>query len=263
MNTLYKQVEKVVQLTNGRNTKQVIVDLMQLLCNLISDNFFIHISSPNTVVQFSDEFRLELTYYKKHAQAWNELQILAEMFMQSIKDSKPFTDLIGDLYGHQLKGNRLGQFLTPNKLAYGLGKILMQSSGEIKEPVLIGDPTGCGSGSLILGQLKATLELYGKNSIKNMDVLAVDIDMNLVKMTTIQVILNSIFHNIPLRSFSSHRANMITEYKEFNKGKQVLYLWIPNYKPQTTHIEKAVELSMELEKEMTTTMKKEIYENTL
>ena len=272
MSELSNQVQKVVQATDGRNTKQVIDDLMQMLCNLISEDIFIKSAFKNTVISCNDDFRSELTYYKKNPVAWDELQVLAEMFMQAVKDSEPFTDLIGMLYDINIKGNKnLAQFLTPPKVAFGCAKILMSSTGPITEPVKVGDNAGCGAGGLILGLLRATLNMCGKDSIKNMDVVAVDIDINMVKMTTVQVVLNSVFHNISVRSFSSHRANMITEYRAYNEGKQVAYLWIPNYKPiEKNNLEKVVELSKELEQEMVKAMmtttkqtEKEMYEHTI
>ena len=41
MKTLSKQVAKVVQASNGRNTKQVIDDLIQMMSNIITEPLFI------------------------------------------------------------------------------------------------------------------------------------------------------------------------------------------------------------------------------
>ena len=49
MSSLIKQVAKVVQVARNRNTKQVIEDLMQMYCNLLSEPAFIERAFPNTL----------------------------------------------------------------------------------------------------------------------------------------------------------------------------------------------------------------------
>ena len=228
MTNLSKQVAKVVQVARNRNTKQVIEDLMQMYCNLLSEPAFIERAFPNTLYRYGAEFRQELTYYKKDKRAWEELQTLSQMFLQAIAEAEPFTDHMTSLYDLELKGNTLGQFLTPPDLADLLGALIMNISEPITSPTTIGDDTGCGAGSLVLGQIKATLARDGKGAVSMLNVVANDLDPHMAKICTVQVVLNSCIHRIPLKSVRVFNGNIITEYEEMNQGKHVLYHWLPN-----------------------------------
>lgn len=228
MKTLAKQVAKVVQVAKNRDTKQVINDLMQMLCNLLTEPLFIDKAFPLTLYTYDNNFRQELTYYKTDLKAWAELQTLANMFMEAIKTGEPFTDHVGSLYDLELAGNRHGQFLTPPDLADALGELLISIAPPIDGPITIGDPTGCGAGTLVLSQIKAIYKAQGAKAVKCLNVRAIDLDINMVKMTAVQVVLNSAIHRIPLGSFIVQCGNTITDYTAMNEGKLVSYFWEPD-----------------------------------
>lgn len=228
MTNLSKQVAKVVQVARNRNTKQVIDDLMQMYCNLLSEPAFIEKAFPNTLYRFGAGFRQELTYYKKDLPAWDELTKLSQMFLQTVATAEPFTDHMGSLYDLELSGNTLGQFLTPPDLADMLGELTMSLAEPITKPQTIGDPTGCGAGSLVLGLIKSVLKNQGKGAVSMLHVVANDLDPHMAKICTVQVVLNSCIHRISLNSVTVHDCNVITEYQEMNEGKRTLYHWIPN-----------------------------------
>ena len=227
MKTLSKQVAKVVQASNGRNTKQVIDDLIQMMSNIITEPLFIERAFENTLWTYGSDFRNELSYYKKHPKAWDELQNLSLMFMQAIKESEPFSDVVGLLYDLELKGNEFGQFLTPPDVAETIGMLNVCMSKEPTELVNVGDMTGCGAGGMLLGFIRAYIKKFGKDSTKYLCIHALDIDMNMVRMTTVQIVLNSCIHRMPINSFVAHNCNVITEYEAMNEGNYKKYLWMP------------------------------------
>ncbi len=61
-----------------------------------------------------------------------------------------------------------------------------------------------------------------------LNVVANDLDPHMAKICTVQVVLNSCIHRIPLKSVRVFNGNIITEYEEMNQGKHVLYHWLPN-----------------------------------
>ena len=228
MNTLAKQVAKVAQTAKNRDTKQVINDLMQMLCNLLTEPLFIDKAFPLTLYTYDNNFRQELTYYKTDLKAWAELQTLANMFMEAIKAGEPFTDHVGSLYDLELAGNKLGQFLTPPDLADTLGELLISIAPTIDSPITIGDPAGCGAGTLVLSLIKALHKAQGAKAVKFLNVRAIDLDINMVKMTAVQVVLNSAIRRIPLGSFVVQCGNTITDYTAMNEGKRIAFAWQPN-----------------------------------
>lgn len=228
MTNLSKQVTRVATVARRRTEKQVIEDLIQMYCNLLSEPAFIERAFPNTLYRYGAEFREELSYYKHDQRAWEELQTLSQMFLQTVAEAEPFTDHMTSLYDLELKGNTLGQFLTPPDLADLLGALIMNISEPITSPTTIGDDTGCGAGSLVLGLIKGVLREQGKGAVSMLRVVANDLDPQMAKICTVQVVLNSCIHRIPLSYVRVFNANIITEYEEMNQGKHILYHWIPN-----------------------------------
>lgn len=229
---LGKKVHAVCNAMNRRNTnaRQVIDDLMQLACNLITEPAFIPGAFKNTLYCYRDGFRNELSHYKEEPKAWALLQELYFDYQRAILDNEPFTDIVGMMYDENIGKNDMGQFLTPPDLANNLMPFLIGAvAPKIVEPTRIGDICGCGAGSLILGQIKGFIQGQGEEVAKHLHVVGVDLDVRMVRMTTAQVVLSSIFHRIPLGSFTSYRANAITEfgYTAEEDEKHLAYFWKP------------------------------------
>lgn len=231
MTNLSKQVTRVSTVARNRTEKQVIEDLIQMYCNLLSEPAFIERAFPNTLYRFGAGFREELSYYKKDPKAWDELQKLSEMFLQTVAEAEPFTDHMTSLYDLELKGNTLGQFLTPPDLAEMIGELqtaTLQLSEPLGRPYTVGDDMGCGAGSLLLGFIRAVLRKHGKGSVSMLNVVANDLDPQMVKICTVQIVMNSCIHRIPLHSFHIDNANVLSEYVEMQTGKKMAYQWLPN-----------------------------------
>lgn len=230
--TLSKKVQTVCNTFNRRNAnpRQVIDDLMQLACNLITEPAFIPKAFKNTLYCYKSGFRNELSHYKEEPEAWTLLQLLYNDYMQAILDNEPFTDIVGMMYDESLGKNNMGQFLTPPDLADKLVPFLTGAvAPKITAPIKIGDICGCGAGSLILGQIKGFIMEQGEDVAKHLHVVGVDSDMRMVRMTTAQVVLSSICHRIPLGSFTSYHANAIAEfgYTAEQDEKHLAYFWQP------------------------------------
>ncbi len=226
-----KKIQDVCNSFNRKNAniRNVIDDLMQLGCNMLSEPNFIDRSFRNTLWACKEDFRKELSHYKEEPKAWNLLQELFNEYLHVINDNEPFADIVGMMYDETAhKGNNLGQFLTPPDLADLLGELLIAGNPEsITKDMLIGDFCGCGAGSLILGQIKAIYNHHGKDAVKHLNVVANDLDACMSKMATVQTVFSSIVHRIPLGSFTTFNANTVTQYSEMSEGKHVIYKWIP------------------------------------
>lgn len=224
--------------------QQVIDDLIQLSCNLITESVFITKAFRNTLFAYSPGFRNELTHYKTEPKAWKLLQDLHLEYMKTILENEPFADIVGMMYDETLSGSRLGQFLTPPDVADGLLPFVIGAIMEpINEKTTIGDICGCGAGSLILGQIKAIYKNQGKDSVKNLLVVANDIDMKMVQMTTAQIVLSSCIHRIPLGGLTAYNCNTITQYQEMNQGLHKAFAWIPEA-PTVLYLEAIREKAM-------------------
>ncbi|HAU4290844.1 TPA: N-6 DNA methylase [Serratia marcescens] len=231
MTNLSKQVARVATIARNRTEKQVIEDLMQMYCNLLTEPAFIEKAFPNTLYRFGKNFRQELTYYKQDSKAWDELQKLSQMYLQTVAEAEPFTDHMTSLYDMEIKGERLGQFLTPPDLAEMIGELQMATSALSEppsRPYTVGDDMGCGAGSLLLGFIRAVLRKHGKGAVSMLNVIANDLDPEMVKIATVQIVLNSCIHRIPLHSFHIDQANVLSEYMEMTEGKKMAYQWLPN-----------------------------------
>jgi len=200
--------------------KQVIDDLIQLSCNLLTEDEFLAKAFPRAFFRQSAVIRQEMHQYKNDPKAWALMSELVFEYMKLIKESEPFEDVLGSLYGEHL-GQVLGQFLTPRNVCNVVSIIAMGDSKpeDFSKIVRIGDPTGCGAGSMILAQLRVILGKHGKVALKNCEVLAVDLDPRMIRMTTSQICLSAAIHRIPLRMFQAFAKNVLSQYDEINHGK--------------------------------------------
>jgi len=231
MNNAHQLLSKKIQTIcdtskQGLNPKQVIDDMVQLACNLCTEEAFIYPAFPECRFTEKAVIRNELSAYKTDSKVWELLQELVEDYLAKIKEAEPFEDILGGLYDPYL-GVSKGQFLTPNKLAEGLNKFLdIPVETELTKPIFIGDMTGCGAGTLILALLRDILAKQGKEGVARCHVIVNDVDGNMVRMATAQIILNASLHNIPMLTFSAYQKNVITEYNAINmEAADVLYVF--------------------------------------
>lgn len=209
--------------------KQVIDDMAQLAFNLIATTPAVAMTFPGTRLYVDETLTAEVRRYEHDPEAWALIQELVVDFFGAIKEAQPFEDVIGEIYA-DLVGKNLAQFLTPKKVAEGVVAMQLAFMPKPTERVTMGDPTGCGAGSLILAALRNVLNKHGKDSMAYLDVVVMDIDPNMVRLCCLQVVLSAIMHRIPLMGFEAHCGDTIRDY---NGPKVTLAMgWRPGSKIQ-------------------------------
>lgn len=152
------------------------------------------------------------------------INAMVQAYLELLKASEPFEDVFaGILSEFQGKaGEGLGQFMTPPDLAK-LVAALTTATGPHKdysamraivasgEPIRIGDPTGCGTGGLLLAVL-GQMHAEAPDLLEHVEVMGVDIDADMMRATTVQIVWNCFFHRAPVRKAEFYRANVLTEY---------------------------------------------------
>lgn len=227
MNNMSKQIKEICRVSNNKLTpKQVIDDLVQLGLNVIGNKDFNKTVFRNTLYGFSAEMRPRLAHYKNDLEAWELLQELFNTYLVAIHQAEPFADVIGSMYDEYL-GDFLGQYLTPHDVSDLLMELIMTQLEPITKPFVLADDMGCGAGSLILAQLRAVLKSQGKGALKWVHAKAVDIDISMVQMCTVQVVLSSAIHRLPIGSFTSFHANILTANPN-QMGQYKSFAWIPD-----------------------------------
>ena len=149
----------------------------------------------------------------------DEINELGHLLIETIKEDEAFNDLMSDfIENNDAYNKRLAQYFSPKDIADTLGMINFMTSTiedfEGKNRMRIGDPGGCGAGSLILGALRQlkNIEGFTQNYYQSLDVYMVDIDEDLAKIAFFQVLLNSLLHAKPLGKLFVEAKNVITEY---------------------------------------------------
>lgn len=208
------------------NPKQAIEDIVGHVCLLLMNKQFIEVAFPRSLYQYSSSFVPRLQHYKDEPKAYEILKELCEDFIALIKHSEPFSDTVGMLYDEHL-GQALGQFLTPPDVADVLAAIALVGA-DFNQVRHITDPCGCGAGSLLLATLRCIYNTHGKEALSMVHLDAVDLDINMVRMATVQIVMHSILHQIPLGSLKIHHANTISQYQEILTNQAVGFWWIPN-----------------------------------
>ena len=241
-------IEEIIRNNNHRSQiKQVFDDIIQLTLNCVLSPEFMDEAAPGCYLKVKPYLVNELSDYKYYPKAWELLQDASLEIMSMVKNSEPFTDILGELYDKQL-GKVLGQFLTPKQVAYGINKFIMADSQPFTEKTIVGDFCGCGAGSLILNHLKTIYEMHGAESLKHVDVIGMDIDAKMVQLTALQVILHSCIHNLPINQLSMFHGHAIIDYIPEN-GKDTLAIhWAPNFYKDID--DKLIDMVNELDKEL-------------
>ena len=199
--------------------EQVWADLVQVGANYITERIFQLLAYPAQELSCSPLFRQELIHYKTDLKSWDALKEAFELLLEEFEQAEPFTDLLGAKMG-SLLGSRLSQFLTPAPVAQAAAKFL---AIDAKMPLSISDLAGCGTGGLVLGQLRNMLAKGQHADLLNVDVVINDLDPLLVKAACFQIVLYSCFHRIPIGSLTAYNLDVITEYGD----KHLFFGWRP------------------------------------
>lgn len=217
---IQKNLTRMVEVSKqGLTHQQCLIDMSQLSFNFVCSQWFWRSAFPTGAMFHEDFMEQELTSYKKDPEAWELLQTVTTDYWELVKLCDPFTDvmhLIG--YSSQKLSKALGQFLTPPAVADCLFKLTCDLPElETDEHSLVGDPAGCGAGSLLLGWLRHAHAMH-PTRLGQVHMFGVDQDPKMVRMTALQITLSCIFHNIQLGSLSLHCCHAIINYDHYAFG---------------------------------------------
>ncbi|ACT51314.1 N-6 DNA methylase [Methylovorus glucosotrophus] len=226
--SISKLIEQIIQKSNYRlKPKDVFDDIIQLTFNCVfsgqvqyEHNLFIDYWIDPALKNAMTKNRYSEDNYKLLTQATG-------LFVNQFKTNEPFTNIVGEMYDEYL-GDVLGQFLTPNDVADLVAELHFE-----KEPItknkIIADDMGCGSGSLILASLRNILKNHGKEALKHIELVAMDIDMKMVQLCSIQIVLHCLFHRIEINNLKMYWANTLTLLSPKDNSENVLALvWVQN-----------------------------------
>lgn len=191
--------------------KEVLDDLVQLTFNMLPPMLLGNYAGRGSV-WFDSQLVVELEDYRGHPEAWAELGDLGSDYLALVASAVPFTDLLSDLYGESIAQRQAvakGQHMTPADMADRSAPFA--NGADDHGPRRLGDPT-CGSGALLLAELRNRFNRHGKAGVANTFVLANDIDPAMVKLTTVQIASSSWVHKVPLGCRMVHRADLIKAY---------------------------------------------------
>lgn len=137
-------------------------------------------------------------------------------YVEIVASNPPYTDVLSFLLESIMlagkRANRLEQFLTPPWLAEFLAELMPMQNTE--KPFKLAEFC-CGAGTLLLAPLALMMSRNPRHA-KNATVIANDIDPIMCCTTALQIIANTVVHDIDLCEFSQHCSNVITEWTEGN-----------------------------------------------
>ena len=225
--TISQKIEKLCRSKYSSGPKAVFDDVIQLAFNLLTVPAIVQGAFPRTKTAADSALLNEVRRYEKDAEAWALLQDIVLDFIKLIAESDPFTDVIGELYDEYL-GKVLGQFLTPSDVATGVAAIHLSIMPKPDRRMRIGDPCGCGAGSMVLALLRQIHQVHGPDALKLMEVIATDLDPHMVRLCTVQVVMSAITHRLPLAAYAAHCCNSLTDQSPFlNHPGTLAYVWEP------------------------------------
>lgn len=236
-NDLFKIIQTICSTSKHRSKPiEVIQDMTQGMFNILTTPSFMAQAAPISGFYYRPEFRTNPRDFHRQPEADVLLMQAVAIWIKHIAENEPFTDVMTSQLAPHC-GDKLGQFLTPPDLA----ELLPMLSGAINGPMVpedgeihIGEPTGCGAGSLILGQLKYIHDTQGPEALKRVHVTGIDLDPTMAMLSAVQIGMNIVVHKVMPASIHIHCGNGLTDYDDEIKGygpKTLIYLWerVPKY----------------------------------
>jgi SAM-dependent methyltransferase len=169
-----------------------------------------------TDADIAQSFTMDTSYFEvTHKQIADcDLKALGSCVNQytSIVANNPaYTDVLSlvveEMFLDGKKGNSFGQFLTPSELAIALAELMPIDSSNTFN---VGD-IACGSGSLILAPLMLVMR-ENPQQIKNAKIYGNDIDPFMCCTVALQIIVNTLCHDIDPYGFKLHCSDAIREW---------------------------------------------------
>ena len=191
----------ILACTKGYN--QVFTDFLNYCLYILSVGFF-----------KEDFIQLQKAYTSE------ELLCFENMFCMLGNESENFNDALGDIFMDYISYGNNGQFFTPNPITDFMAQIL--GVGEVGVHETICDPS-CGSGRMLLSAAKSCVKTNG--GLRPF-CYGADIDLTCVKMTTINMLLNSIpgeiawMNSITMEHWKSYKIDLLL----------INGMWFPSFK---------------------------------
>lgn len=146
----------------------------------------------------------------------NALTTAVHQYVDIVAANPVYTDVLSLLLESIMlvgkNGNGLAQFLTPPWLAGYLSELMPMQDTD--KPFMVCEFC-CGAGTLLLAPL-ALMMSRNPHHAKNATVMANDIDAIMCCTTALQIVTNTVVHDVDLCEFTQHRSDVITEWKEGN-----------------------------------------------
>jgi len=174
----------------------------------------------NTLIEMTYQLNCTTTFDFKYKYLEKEHLIFRDMLANLVTEN-PFTDVLGEVMLDVFNFDKkyLGQCMTPPDISYLISKITNRYQLEnrnSKEEINVGDDTGCGTGSILLANLKLALT----TNAKTINIFANDISEEMVKVCIVQLQYNRVNYYINNRknhkkiNIIAHCGNTLTGYEK-------------------------------------------------
>lgn len=139
---------------------------------------------------------------------YEELRDLFNIYIDSIRSSEPFEDVLGVAYS-SLCGDKLSQYLTPPIVSSSLSPIIDIDTNRAVKLI----DNCCGAGALLLGTIRAQYIKHGASGIAGLCAYASDVDVVMCKLTAVQIAYSCIVHKLPILLIHVQHMDAIGPYK--------------------------------------------------
>ncbi|HFP6480077.1 TPA: N-6 DNA methylase [Klebsiella pneumoniae] len=154
------------------------------------------------------KFSIEEKFYNQFDTEIIDTANLISLEIQKQPLTDVFNNIFEECYLTGKKGEWLGQFLTPNRLAEAISRFVGWEK-DIKYN--IGDCCA-GTGSLLFPLLREIHSKEGYEGVQKIELLYNEIDPLMAQLFMAQILTNMTYHNLDFKSLHVYIGNAITEY---------------------------------------------------
>ncbi|MGJ7553385.1 N-6 DNA methylase [Variovorax sp. RB3P1] len=227
--TLSQQIQKLVHGSRDIRTPKAGLEAMfEAVFNTLPMAPYMQ-AFPHGYLRINPEF---VTVTKHTAKDLAQLKVCADTYLDMVRSAEPFEDVLGGEYDQYL-GFDWGQFFTPSDVAGLIGELNI-STGNHEEAIASNQPISIsdvcsGGGALTVGMLHKLYQVHGKPAIALVDIHAVDRDHHMCRLTSLQVILSSMVHQVPFSSLRVECGNPLIQ------DEKLFAYAIPNVRTYLNH----------------------------
>lgn len=143
---------------------------------------------------------------------------LSDTYFKAASEAPLYKDVLGEVYMAAGRGNKwFGQFFTPSEVSRMIAAMTLGDENPLdrSDVVTVLEPCA-GAGGMLLAFCDAVADRFGTEALSNVSITAVDLDSACARMTAIQLLAATVFHDFAFAELAVIHGNSLFPDKQWS-----------------------------------------------